>query len=147
MDSESTQPGMDTFTRRYLLVLIVIAIGGLVAWLASWDSRVGELNALLESDSQLSAYSYQFKVQSLENGVAEVSSPRSAQVSVMQFLRIVDKDLQNVSVTDPAMMKAQDELVQIQSRAAKLLTGQSDVDSVRWSLDKRWYSSHGVYID
>ena len=51
------------------------------------------LNDLLRADPQLAAYPYRFEVLSLENGVAEISSPRSAQVPVVQFLRLVHPEL------------------------------------------------------
>jgi hypothetical protein len=147
MSQESESAGMDQFARRYLLVLLVVAAFFLVWWVASWDSRVGELNDVLQADPVLQDYPYRFEVQSLEAGVATVSSPRSARVSVVQFLRIINTDLAQVSATDPVMMAAQDELVKVQSRVGRLLKEQESVSSVRWLLDTQWYANNGVYLD
>jgi hypothetical protein len=141
------KPRLDDFTKRYLVGLLVIAMLGLAWWFLSWDRRVGQLNAILEADEELAAYPYQFKVLSLENGVAEISSPRSAKVPVIKFLRIVFPELRDNSVMDDAVMAAQDELVTIQSRAGRLVSDEEDVNSIRWSIDRGWYESQGIYID
>lgn len=138
---------LDPFTRRYLAVLLIAGAVALVWWMSGLDSRVGQLNDLLQADPQLAAYPYQFRVLSLDDGVAEMSSPRSAQVPVVQFLRIVYPELGHTSVTDDAMMAAQDRLASLQSHAGKLVAGQPDVQSIRWSIDKKWYAYHGVYLD
>ena len=145
--TESTRQELDAFTKRYLAVLLVLAAGLLLWWLAGLDSRVSALNALLRADPQLAAYPYRFEVLSLENGVAEISSPRSAQVPVVQFLRLVYPELATTSVTDDAMMAAQKALVQMQSRAGKLVSAQDDVQSIRWTLDRDWYAYQGIYLD
>lgn len=140
-------PGLDAFARRYLVALIVVAISALTWWLLSWDYRVSKLNELLISEPLLAAYPYQFEVLSLSNGVADVSSPRSAEVSTIQFLRIIHPELRGESALAPAMMEAQDKLVHVQSQASKLISSQSDVTSIHWSLDRSWYAEHGVYLD
>ncbi|MCP5163829.1 MAG: hypothetical protein H6990_02060 [Pseudomonadales bacterium] len=145
--TDSPRQGLDTFTRRYLVILICLAAALLLWWLAGLDSRVSELNKILRADPELAAYPYQFEVISLQDGVAEMSSPRSAQVPVSQFLRLAYPQLANTSVTDDAMMAAQDTLATLQSRAAKLVASQGDVNSVRWTLDRKWYAYHGIYLD
>ncbi|CAA0121223.1 Uncharacterised protein [Halioglobus japonicus] len=141
------KPRLDDFTKRYLVGLLVIAVLGFAWWFSGWDRRIGQLNAILEADEELSAYPYQFKVLSLEDGVAEISSPRSAEVPVIKFLRIVFPQLRDSSVTDESVMAAQDELVTVQSRAGKLVSDEEDVKSIRWSLDRQWYESQGMYLD
>ena len=138
---------LDDFTKRYLVGLLVVAMLGLGWWISSWDRRVSQLNAILEEDSELASYPYQFRVISLENGIAEMSSPRSAEVPVIQFLRIAYPEFRNRSVLDEPVMAAQDRLVEMQSRAAKLVSDQPDVRAVRWTLDRQWYQSQGVYLD
>lgn len=141
------RPGLDRFTKRYLAALAVVAAALLAWWIGGLDSRVNELNDILRSDPTLSSYPYEFKVISLKNGEAVMSSPRSAQVPVMQFLRIVYPELNNAGVTDDAMMAAQDALAGVQSHAAALVKRQRDVDSIRWEIDRTWYAYHGVYLD
>lgn len=144
---ETKQQGLDPFTKRYLVILMIAAAALLVWWIAGLDSRVSKLNDILQSDSKLAAYPYQFKVISLKNGEAVVSSPRSAQVPVVQFLRIAYPELKNASVTDDSMMAAQDILVSIQSHAGKLVKSQDYVESIRWTIDRKWYAYHGIYLD
>jgi hypothetical protein len=138
---------MDRFARNYLIGLItVVLIAAGWFWL-SRDSRVAEINAMLARDNQLASYPYRFQLRSLENGIATMGSPRSAEVPVMQFLRTAYPELSKTSVDDPAMMAAQDELVKKQSRAAELVTSQPDVDRLRWEIDERWYNEHGVFLN
>ena len=120
---------------------------GLGWWFSGWDTRVSELNEILEVDKELAAYPYQFKVLSLDDGIAEISSPRSAEVPVIQFLRIVYPQLRNRGVLDEPVMAAQDTLAAMQSRAGKLVSEEPDVKSIRWSIDRQWYASRGVYLN
>ncbi len=138
---------MDTFTRRYLAFLGVLALLGLVWWLSSIDYRARELNQLLAKDPALSAYPYQFRVLSLDNGVAAITSPRSSEVSVIQGLRILFPELQDASPVSEAMMEAQTRLARMQSRAASLVTGENDVEGVKWVLDRRWLTNNGVQLE
>jgi hypothetical protein len=138
---------MDSFAKKYLAVLGAVMIIAAAWWLLSRDTRVAELNAMLAADTELAGYPYSFRVLSLENGVAEMSSPRSAEVPVMQFLRSAFPALANTPVDHPEMMAAQDELVRKQARAAKLVTGQPDVRAVRWTLDEDWYRQRGVLLN
>ena len=48
--------------------------------------------------------------------------------------------------SDPELA-AQAALVQVQSRAGQLVSGQDDVNSIRWTLDRDWYAYHGIYLD
>ncbi len=139
--------GMDRFTRNYLIFLGLLSAAILGAWLASWDSRVGEINELLEADSQLSGYSYPFRVIALEHGEAQISTPRSFQVPVIRFLGIIHPDLQGKPQDHPDVVAAQEELVRKQKRAAKLVQGQSDVRSIRWVLDAAWYADRGLSLN
>lgn len=139
--------GLDTFTRRYLTGLLIVMALGLLWWLASWDRQVSQLNAILEADAEIAAYPYPFKVISLESGIAEISSPRSADVPVITFLRTIDPALRKLGVMEEAVMAAQAKLVAVQSRVGKLVNEQPNVTSIRWSLDSQWYKSHGIYLD
>lgn len=146
MTTDQPDGGVDDFTRRYLYVLAAAALAALVWWVSSSDSRVSELNDLLRADQAISAYPYKFRVLTLENGIAEMSSPRSAKMSAIQGLRILFPQLQDASAVSPEMMKAQEELARVQASAAELVGEQADVRRVVWSLDEQWLSSHGVYV-
>jgi hypothetical protein len=140
------QQGLDAFSKRYLALLAIIALLAGAWWLLSLDSRVSELNDVLDSDSTLAEYPYRFRVLSLENGVAEMSSPRSAQLSATRGLRVMFPELVNAGAVSPEMMAAQEHLASVQSRAAELITAQPDVRRVRWVLDEQWLSGHGIYV-
>ena len=137
---------MDDFTRRYVYLLGAALLVGLIWWLVNLDSRAAELNDLLEADAELAAYPYKFRVLSLKQGIAEISSPRSAQMSAVQGLRVMFPELKTVSVDSGQMTEAQSRLAQVQSRAAKLVSEQQDVERVKWVLDERWLANHGIYV-
>jgi len=137
---------MDQFTRNYSIalgILIIVAVG---FWLrASWQPQVWDFNTVLESDSKLSTYPYQFKLRSLENGVAVLSTPRSPQFPAIQFLEVIYPNLHGKAQDDPAMIAAQQELIDHQKRAMGLALAQPGVTRVEWELDVRWLADHGVH--
>lgn len=138
---------MDSFAKRYLIILSTIVGIGVAYVLLSSDERVAEINAMLARDAQLQAYPYPFRVLRLEDGVAVMGSPRSADVPVMQFLRTAFPPLSRTAVDDPAMMAAQQELARTQSRAMEMVQAQDDVSVVRWELDDQWFREHGVFLE
>jgi len=138
---------MDSFAKKYLIGLIAVLVLAAGAWYLNRDTRVADINAMLAADSVLAGYPYPFRVRSLQNGVAIMGSPRTADVPVMQFLRTAFPELRETAVNDAAMMAAQDRLVEKQSRAAELVQGEDDVNAVRWELDERWYNEHGVFLN
>jgi hypothetical protein len=138
---------MDPFTRRYLIILSAVAVAASVFWLSNMNPRVGELNDILEADKQLVSYPYQFRVLSLDEGVANMTSPRSAQMSAIQGLRIMFPELGVKSAVSPEMIEAQERLANMQSRAAGFIKAQEDVQRVQWNLDERWLSRNGVYVE
>jgi hypothetical protein len=136
---------MDTFTRNYSIALVIILAGLLAWWIsASWNPRAAELNAVLESDPVLSQYVYRFSVVDYDDGVAVITTPRSFEVPAMRFLEIVKPELAGKDQDDPAMVAAQQELIEHQKRAQTLILGQPDVERVDWRLDVRWLADHGV---
>ena len=146
MSENQKKEGMDDFTRKYLYFLIGLVFIGIFGWLSSLDFRAREINELLEADFYIAAYPYPFHVISLEKGIAHVSSPRSAQLSAVQSLRILYPTLKQSSAVSDEMMKAQTELARIQSHVGKLVESQEDVNSIRWVLDQQWLTDHGVHI-
>jgi len=137
---------LDSFGRRYLYLLAGVLAIGLLWWFVNLDVRAAQLNDLLREDAELSAYPYQFRVLSLDSGVARMSSPRSAQMSALQGLRVMFPELQNVAVDSQRMTQAQEQLAKTQSRAAALVRAQEDVEVVSWVLDERWLANHGIYV-
>lgn len=137
---------MDQFTRRYITGLVLVAAIAAGWWVSGIDGRVRALNDTLADNEFLANYPYQFRVLAIENGVARMSSPRSAQVSAIQGLRIMYPELKSESAVSDRMMAAQEDLARHQSFAAKLVTEHPEVERVRWVLDEQWLSAHGVVI-
>lgn len=136
---------MDRFTRNYSIVLGLILVLALGLWIKSvWQPRVWELNALLESDPTLMDYPYQFRLRALQDGVAILSTPRNQAVPAYRFLQIIHPKLAGKDQNDPAMVEAQQGLIEHQKRAQVLMLGQPDVERVDWELDVKWLADHGV---
>lgn len=146
MSDNQQGEGMDDFTRKYLYFLASIALIGLIWWLSHLDFRAREINALLDADADLSSYPYSFRVLSIDEGIAKISSPRSAEFSAIQSLRVMFPELQNSSAVSDEMMAAQKELARLQSSAGKLVKSQEGVDSIRWVLDKQWLTEKGMHV-
>ena len=138
---------MDRFARNYLIGFTVVVVAVVAGLLLSRDDRILAINETLAKDFELEGYPYTFEVQQLENGVAVVGSPRSAQVPVMRFLRTAFPALRATPVDHPDMMEAQRVLALKQSRAEQLVLGQPEVQSVRWEFDARWFHEHGVFAN
>jgi len=137
---------MDTFTRNYSLLLGAILLGLLAWWLSSiWQPRIWEINDMLEADPQVGSYVYQFRVVDLNAGVATLSTPRSFEVPAMRFLEIVQPSVAGKGQDDPAMIAAQQDLIDHQKRAQGLVLALADVERVEWQLDVKWLADHGVH--
>lgn len=138
---------VDTFTRNYSIALAAIVVGLLAWWFsASWNPRVGELNDVLDADRDLASYVYRFRVVDYNDGVAVISTPRDYRVPAMRFLELVKPELAGKAQDDPAMLAAQQELIERQKRAQTLIMGQPGVERVDWRLDLRWLADHGVQV-
>jgi hypothetical protein len=138
---------MDRFTRNYSIGLGIVVAALIGLWIYSvWSPRVWELNAMLEADPQLSDYPYQFRVRSLADGVATLSTPRSETFPAIRFLALIQPELARLGQDDPEMVAAQQLLIDHQKRAMALIAGQSDVKSVHWELDVQWLAGHGVHV-
>lgn len=137
---------LDAGTRRYLMVLGLACLLIFGWWIMSLDFRASSLNTMLEKDAQLAAYAYQFRVLSVENGVATMTSPRSSKVPVLRFLATAFPELRSAADDDPRVIAGQETLVAMQSRASALVKAEEDISSVRWTLDARWYDQRGVVL-
>lgn len=136
---------MDSFTRNYSLGLGLIVIVLIVLVVrSSWQPRVGEINAMLQTDPLVTNYPYQFRVVSFDDGVATMLTPRSFDVPAHRFLEIIYPQLYGLPEDAPAMAAAQQALVDAQKRAMELVEGLPDVKAVHWSLDVRWLADHGI---
>ncbi|MEM1191574.1 MAG: hypothetical protein AAF933_11710 [Pseudomonadota bacterium] len=137
---------MDSFGKRYLMVLGSIVTAVILYIVLSGDERVYQINALLADDADLRDYPYTFRVFRIEEGIAIMGSPRSAEVPAMRFLRTAFPELSRTAVDDPSMFAAQQVLAEKQGHAMRLVESQSDVTAVRWEIDERWFNEKGVFL-
>lgn len=129
------------------LIVLALFLGLALLWFAKQDPEFNNLNNVLKADSELSAYPYHFRVMKLENGVATLSSPRSPQVSVLQFFKIAFPKLDTTNPDTPEMIAAQKRLAHLQEKAGKLAKEQPGIQEIQWEIDKDWYSSHGLIVE
>lgn len=138
---------MDRFTRNYAIGLGVVLTALVVVWIiSSWDPGASKLNDILASDAELAAYPYQFRAESLTDGVATLKSPRSFDVPAIRFLAAIDPRLVCKDADHPDMMTAQAALAHHQKRAQEIVERQPEVKAVRWVLDRDWYAARGITI-
>lgn len=136
---------MDRFTRNYSIALGLLLMAALVLWIRSaWQPQAWDLDKVLTSDPILSTYPYRFRLRSIEDGVATISTPRSFDIPAMRFLAIIHPNLAGLAQDDPKMVSAQQELIDHQKRAMGLMLAQPQVKSVAWQLDTQWLADHGV---
>ncbi|MGD8588458.1 MAG: hypothetical protein PVG22_06455 [Chromatiales bacterium] len=136
---------MDRFTRNYSIVLGVIVLL-VLAWALYEDPQVSDLNDLLERDAEIASYPYRFQVLRIQNEIAVMSTPRSSEFPVHRALGILFPHLANRAQDNPDVMKAQQELAEIQKRAQAIVIKSGKVKGVRWELDKAWLSQHGIAL-
>lgn len=109
-------------------------------------SEVRALNAVLKQDDKLNNYPYRFRVLAVKNGVAVMTSPRSADVPVPVIIKVIDPSLQNVSVSEERFFEAQQTLADLQAYAREQVMAQQGISRVIWKLDEEWLLSHGVKL-
>lgn len=129
------------------LIVLAIFLSVALLWFLRQDPAINQLNDTLKNDPELSTYPYHFRVMKLENGVATLSSPRSAQVSVIHFFNIAFPRLNTSNPDSPEMIDAQKTLAHLQEKAGKLAKQQPDIQEIRWEIDKSWYSKHGLLVE
>ena len=85
---------MDTFTRNYSIALVVI--GAILLFRLFYEPPgVSLLNDRLADNAELAAYPYRFRVLTLEEGVASMSTPRSAEFPVYRALPLLFPELRD----------------------------------------------------
>ncbi len=138
---------LDRGTKIYAGILGAILLTGIIAWLFSLDSRLGEIDDMLDEDPELAAYPYHFRALAIQGSTAVMSTPRSTSLPAVRFLGMIKPGLANKSEQDPDVIAAQKELGALQSKVRKLVTSREDIDKVKWRLDRDWYASRGVIVD
>ncbi len=134
---------MDRFTRNYSIFLGVITLL-LLVWTLYEDPMVSDLNVLLEQDRVVSSYPYRFHVLRVNNGVAVISSPRDSMFPMFKALGVIFPRLANRPQDNPDLMRAQQQLAEVQKRVKRIVIESGQVQRMRWELDREWLANHGV---
>ncbi len=134
---------MDKFTRIYSIVLAGLVVAGLV-WVFYESPGVSRVNAALEAHAELRGYPYRFRALELSNGVATLSTPRSAEFPAYRALGILYPALEGEDPDSAAMVEAQQELARVQGIAREVAVADEDVNRVVWELDERWLRANGI---
>ena len=108
--------------------------------------EVKAINQQLQADKELAQYPYHFRVITINDGIATVTSPRSAQLSVLHAMKIIHPDYANKDPDSPEMINAQKELGRLQEKAADIIKAAPEVSSIKWQIDKAWFDGHGIDI-
>ena len=127
----------------FLLVAFVIILD-IALFYKSGGTR--DLNNLLENDALLAEYPYPFRVFSLDDGIAELSTPRSSEVPVERIIGAIYPELKNSTAESPGYMRAQKDLATHQAYAKGLVLQDPSVNEVIWKLDTAWLTQHGVQL-
>lgn len=130
-----------------VLALALIFVGDWFAQRA--DPRTRELNQALEAAAspQLKNYPFKFKVLRVEGETAIMASPRSFAVPAARFLARIHPGLDVKTPSNPAFIAAQEEMARLQSEASGIVQAQPGVKTIRWEVDKRWLSAHGIEVE
>ena len=134
---------MDKFTRIYSAILAALVVV-VSFWVLYESPGVSTLNGLLSDNAEVAAYPYRFRVLELEDGVATMSTPRSADFPAHRALIILYPELRNQPPDSPAMLDAQQEMARVQGVARGIVVGSGDVDRVVWKLDENWLRAQGI---
>jgi len=137
---------MDKFTRIYTIVLAVAAVAGLV-WIFYEPPGVGKLNDALAANAELREYPYRFRVLRLDDGVATMTTPRSAEFPAWQAIGLLYPSLKNEPADSPAMVEAEQNLARVQGMASEIVLDAGGVDRVAWELDRNWLFGKGIDPD
>jgi len=137
---------MDKFTRNYMIVLAALAMF-LLIWVFYEPPAVSRLNDLLKENAEVAAYPYRFRVLKLEDGVATMGTPRSANFPAFRALVIFYPELKNQPLDSLEVVEAQQELARIQGIARGIVARSDSVDRVVWALDTNWLHSVGIDPD
>ena len=137
---------MDKFTRNYSIVLGALALVA-AFWLFYETPGVGRLNDLLSEHAEIGEYPYRFRVLELRDGVATMSTPRSADFPAYRALPILFPALDGEASDSQAMLYAQEEMARIQALARSTVVRTEEVDRVVWKLDEAWLRNQGIDPD
>ena len=133
--------------KQQFLIVAALFLGLGLLWFLKQDPALNYLNAALKADTELQAYPYQFRALKIDKGIATLTTPRSPEVSVLQFLKIAQPTLDTSNPDSPDMIAAQKALAHVQEHAGKLAKAQPGITDIQWEIDRSWYASHGLIVE
>lgn len=137
---------MDKGTRNYAIILGLFVIG--ITWLLLYeDPNASALNDLLEANQEIAEFPYEFKVVSVKDGRAIVTTPRSTVVPVEQVLGQLFPRVKGKAPESKEFQQAQAELARIQKMVAATILKAPDIDHIQWQLDRDWLMQQGIVIN
>jgi hypothetical protein len=129
------------------LIVLGIFLGMALLWFAVQNPQINRINDALAADPEVAAYPYPFHALSVDDGVAVISSPRSTEVSVLQFFKLAFPKLNLGNPDSPEVIAAQKRLAAVQGKVHNITKAQPDIKDVLWQIDRNWYASHGVTLE
>lgn len=130
------------------IVLALMLLAALDWFIQRPDGRARELNHILQSQGsqRMKNYPYRFHVLRVENDTAIMATPRNFDVPALHFIRALHPDIDVMDNNNPAFIAAEKALGEMQSEARNIVLSQSDINNVKWELDKAWLKAHHIDI-
>lgn len=122
--------------KQFAVVMLLAAM--FIAWILSGSIQCTGLNKRLSNDKILEAYPYPFRVLEFHDSSATMSTLHNQNVSLVQGLRTVFSDLQDVKEDSREMMNAQNRFASMQARAQQIILQNEQINSVKWTIDESW---------
>jgi len=142
---------MNTLPKLRAWHWIVIVL--LLVFVADWflqraDPRTRELNAAIAANASedLRNYPYPFHVLRVDGNTAIMGTPRSHEVPVTRFIAAMFPEVNVMNNNDPRFIAEQKRLAAAQSEAAQIVQSQAGIESVKWEIDRRWLTAHGIEV-
>jgi hypothetical protein len=129
--------------------LLVLALLVALDWaIRRPDGRTRELNDILETRAspQLKNYPYTFRVLRVEGSTAVMSTPRNFDSPAFRFLGVLYPDINVKDHDNPAFIKVEKLLGQVQDEAKDIVLAQPGITGVRWELDRNWLRRNGIEV-
>jgi hypothetical protein len=130
-------------------VLLVLVMLVALDWaIRRPDARTRALNEVLETraSAQLKSYPYRFEVLRVEGTTAVISTPRNFDSPAFRFLGVLYPDINVKDHNNPAFIKVEKLLGQVQDEAKDIVLAQPGINDVRWELDRNWLRRHGIEV-
>ncbi len=130
-------------------VLVAVLLGVVLDWwIQRPDAATRAINEALQAQAsaEMKAYSYHFQVLRVQGDVALLSTPRNAQVPALHFIRVIHPEINVMNANDGAFIAAEKHLALLSMQARAIVLAQPGIKDVRWELDRRWLTAHGVTV-